>query len=406
MWSNGEVSSETVPPPSGTPTSLGGYTVVGRWHSAEGGQVLAAHGPHGEQVELVLMAPGPALDPAARDRFAAAAERLGADHPGHLVEVSTTGPLAWAALRSGSGPELAQPLIEAPLPAGAASAPGSGPAFAPHWSTAPQSYPPPPPVAPVALPAQDPTPWWRRWWLVGLLLLAVVLLLLLLSSCWPRDDAATTPAPTPTPTGSSGPSPTPSPSGSGSPSPGPTGSQGSPAPGDEAQGGPTQRLQAGPGVAGPGFTRDDRTVEMRLAGLPFPFRVPEGWECARDTSAVEPVVRYACTDTTSTGSSTLPPPSGIVQVEPCPGPCGDAEWDTLRNRANDDEGWVLVDPTTASALDVDPELPLYERIRMSRIWSPIGGEMPDTHVYTEFTSPPELFGDVQKITNDIRANTP
>ncbi len=364
--------------------------------------MLAAHGPHGEQVELVLMAPGPALDAAARDRFAAAAERVGAEHPGRLVEVSTHGPLAWAALRGGSGPELAQPLLDAPLPEGSATAPGSGPAFAPHWSTAPQAYPPPPPLMPLSSPPESAGPWWRRWWWVALLVLAVVLLLLLLSSCLPRDDAATTPEPAPT--GSTDPGPTPSDSGPPT-TPGPTGSQGSPAPSNEADG-PTQDLQAGPGVAGPGFTRDDRTVEMRLAGLPFPFRVPEGWECVQDTTAVEPVVRYTCTDGTSDGATLLRPPSGIVQVEPCPGLCGDAEWDALRNRANDDDGWVLVDPTTAAALDVDPGLPLYERIRMSRIWSPIGAEMPDTHLYTEFTAPPQLFGVVQKITNDIRANTP
>lgn len=159
-------------------------------------------------------------------------------------------------------------------------------------------------------------------------------------------------------------------------------------------------------MAGPNFTEDDRTVEMRLDGLPFPFRVPEGWECARDPEAVAPVVRYICTDVTFDDSAGLPPPSGLVQVEPCPSPCGDLEWETLRNAANDDGGWALVDETTAAALDVDPELPMYQRIRMSRLWSPLGGEMPDMHVYTEFTAPPELFGEVQRITNDIRANTP
>ncbi len=368
--------------------------------------MLAAQGPGGEQVELVLMAPGPAQDAAARDRFAAAAERLSIEHPGRLLEIQADGPLTWAALRPGSGPEGARPLLEAPLPAGAGVSPGPGPAFSPHWSNGPQAYPTLTPFAPLAPPPEDERPWWRSWWLVAVLVLAVIVLLLILSACWPRED----PAPAPSPSPSDSPSPTPTPSATtsspGGSTPAPSGEPGSPTPTNEAQGTPSQSLQAGPGVAGPSFTEDDRAVEMRLAGLPFPFRVPEGWECSRDAEAAAPVVRYICSDTAFDDSDGLPPPSGVVQVEPCPPPCGDLEWETLRNQASDDGGWVLVDDTTVTVLDFSPELPLYERIRMSRLYSPVGGEMPDTHVYSEFTAPPELFGEVQKITNDIRANTP
>lgn len=398
VWSNDRVPSQTPPPPSGTPVHLGPYAVVGRWHSEDGGQVLAGRDGRGAEVELVLMAPGPAADPAARDRFAAAVDDLGRTEPGRVLDAQVQGPLAWVALAGGSGPEVARPLLEAPLPAGAGVGTVAGPAFSPHWAQGPQSYPQP--VTGTGTPPADERPWWRRWWWLAALVAGVLVLLLLLSSCWPPEQAAPVPVPTP----SDGPPATPPAIPSEPPSPGPGDSPGT-SPQDRADDAPEQDLRSGPGVAGPGFTSGDETVELRLAGLPFPFRVPLGWECA-DDGATPPVVRYRCTDTRFPESAERPAPSGLVQVEPCPVPCGDPEWGLLRDGAQDDPGWTLVDVTTAVALDVDPVQPGYQRIRMSRVWSPVGAEVPDTHLFTVFSAPPERFGEVQKITNDIRANTP
>jgi len=404
------VTSTGAPPPTGTPHVLGPYTVTGRWHHDATGQVLSGRDGSGREVELVLLAPGPASDPAARDRFAAAAEALGHEHPGRLVELSRPGPLAWVALASGSGPALARPLLESATPPGSDGTSVSGPDFSPHWSGSASAYPvlAPPSVVPVPTP-ERPT-WWRRWWWLVLVVALVLVLLLLLSACWPRGGGEE-PGPTPSPSGTQ--SPTPSPSGSPTPSPsgtGPSGS-GSPSPSNSAGGGtgsevPEQPLAQGPGLGGEQFDEDDVTVEQRLAGLPFPFRLPDGWQCVRSVEEQDSVL-YLCMDFAAVARNpTQTAASGLIEVVTCDGPCDSAEWLLLRGLRSEDEGYEILDTGTVLAEDQDPFRPDFQRIRMSHVYDPAGGVEPTVHVYVEFSAPADQYAEVRKVVEDIRVNTP
>jgi len=407
VWSNEPVETSRQAAPSGTPSSLGPYAVVGRWHTEAGGQVLSGRDGAGGEAELVLMAPGPGSDAASRDRFAAAAEDLSRQHPGRVLSVNTSGPIAWTALTPGSGPSLAGPLLRACIPPGSDAAPAAGPEFSPHWSRSGAAYPAV--GAPLAAPASTPEgrSGWKRWWWLGLVTLGVLLLLVLLSSCWPRGDGGQQPGPTGNPT-SPGASPAPTPSSTGPPStgPNPSGTDGSPSPGESAAGepAPQQPLAQGPVVSGPVFT-DEETVELRLEGLPFPFRVPAGWECVRSDSP--PSVLYLCMDAAAVSARPeIKASAGFIEVTPCDEVCDDLEWALLRALRSEEPGWRLVDEGTVVAEDTDPVAPTFQRIRMSRVYDPAGGEEPTTHVYAEFVAAPENYDDARKIVNDIRANTP
>jgi len=386
----------------GAPLRLGPYDVTGRWHAEPAGQVLSARGPAGD-VEIVVLGAGPMLDAAARDRFAAAVEAQARARPEQVLDADPHGPVPWAALRPGSGPTGARPLLDAPLPAssvGPFGPPQRGPSYQPYWASVPASYPQPASAPPTA--ARRSLRWW--WGALGVTLL---LLLLLLAACWPRvDDSADVPASTPSPADgpsepappSAPPTPTPSPSA-------PSGPGGTPPPESRA-GAPTQPLQEGPGVSGFSFGPDDATVEMRLPGVPFPFRVPEGWECTPADPAIEGAVRWACTDVTWTGAG--PAPGGVVEVAACGPPCSSDTWDILRFGSTEDFGWRRVDVSTL--ISEDPSGAFDEqgraRIQLSRVYPAAGDGVLDTHVYLDLTCPPEGFPDVQAVANDVRANTP
>lgn len=425
VWSHGRVdggvdekgavapSGAAPGPPSGTPHQIGPYAVNGRWYHDDSGQVLSARDPSGRDVEVVLLAPGPAGDPAARDRFTAAAELLGRENPGRLVASGSGAGLTWAALASGSGPALARPLLDAVAAPGARATPAAGPDFAPHWSGSHAAYPAalPPPVA--APPAAAPSR--RRWWWVAAALL-VVLLLLLLAACWPSAGGGDEPGPSTTTTGSPAPSPSPSPSGTESgPSPSPSGSgdgssgpSGSPAPSDSAagEGVPQQPLATGPGLGGEQFGEDEATTELRLAGLPFPFRVPEGWQCVRSTDEIASVL-YLCMDFDAVARAPLENhASGVIELTRCDDVCDQQEWAALRAVRTDDVGFSLVDAGTLLSEDEDPWEEGFRRIRMSRVYDPAGGAEPRAHVYVEFSAPADEYPEVRRVVEDVRVNTP
>lgn len=404
-----------VPVQTATPHALGPYAVTGRWHHDSTGQVLSGRDPSGREVELVLLAPGPASDPAARDRFAAAAETLAREQPGRLVEASGSGPLSWVALASGSGPALARPLLESATPPGADGTSVAGPDFSPHWSGAGSAYPvlAPPPVLTVPTPERAPS--WRRWWWIALVVALVLLLLLLLSACWPRGGEGPEPGPSgtqsPAPSGTQSPtpsesgSPTPSPSGtgpSGSGSPGPSNSAGG-EPGSEV---PDQPLAQGPGLGGEQFGEDEVTTEQRLAGLPFPFRVPDGWQCVRSVEERDSVL-YLCMDFEAVAQDpTRTAASGLIEVMSCGGPCDQTEWALLRGVRSEDAGYALVDAGTLVSEDQDPYRPDFQRVRMSRVYDPAGGPEPTVHVYVEFSASAEQYPEVRRVVEDVRVNTP
>jgi len=142
---------------------------------------------------------------------------------------------------------------------------------------------------------------------------------------------------------------------------------------------------------------------MRLAGLPFPFRVPATWQCRSSDLATGGAVRWVCLDAAWTRAGD--PPGGIVEVQRCAGQCTSQAWEALRLGLTDENGWNVVDVGTLVAEDSfsDPDR---SRIRMSRIFSAQRDGDVDTHVYVELASPPDMYPQLQAVANDIRANTP
>jgi hypothetical protein len=142
---------------------------------------------------------------------------------------------------------------------------------------------------------------------------------------------------------------------------------------------------------------------MRLAGVPFPFRVPATWECSTSSVSTGDSVRWVCFDAAWTRDDS--PPGGVVEVQACGPPCDSATWDALRLALSDDTGWRQVDVGTLLAEDAVAAAD-HSRLRMSRIFSGQRDGTVDTHVYVELSAPTDVYALVQAVANDIRANTP
>jgi hypothetical protein len=93
-------------------------------------------------------------------------------------------------------------------------------------------------------------------------------------------------------------------------------------------------------------------------------------------------------------------------VQPCPAPCGDREWEALRDEHAPGTDWQVIDVATVVQEDADPGLAGDYRIRMSHLFASTPGGPLDTHVFVRMTAPPGFEDDVRKVVNDIRANTP
>ncbi|HZI97596.1 MAG TPA: hypothetical protein VFD41_08735 [Actinomycetales bacterium] len=380
-----------VPPAPDDPAQLGPFLLRGRWQHDEVGTVYQAVAPDGRAVAVVALGPGPSRDAAARDRFAAAVTARQQHGPGTILAAEPGGHWPWAAVPAMTGqppePGLVHPLLDAVTPRVGVGAAQRGPSFSPHWAGARRLTPPPPPA-----PAPE-TPSRRGLWIVLALLLVLLLLLVIALLNLRGDDEPPDPFATPGPT-SSGPTEPTEPTEPSTPSPGPT------APG------PTAPLQNGPGVSGPSFGPQDETSEMRLEGLTFGFRTPATWGCLRSDGAVPPAVRWVCLDDRwlleeRPGN----PPGGIIHAQPCPAPCGEPQWQALRDEHAPDAAWRLVDVATVVSEDVDPGTGEF-RIRMSHVFSATPDGSLDTHVFVRMTAPPGFEDDVRKVVNDIRANTP
>jgi hypothetical protein len=160
-------------------------------------------------------------------------------------------------------------------------------------------------------------------------------------------------------------------------------------------------------VSGPSFLPDEDTREMRLAGLPFAFRVPATWGCLRSSTVEEPLVRWVCLDERWIAEDRDGAvPGGVVEVRPCRAGCRAAEWSALRDLYGGVARWDAIDATTAVIEDTDAGEPGSYRIRMSHLFASSGGGEPDMHVFVRLSGPAEQTELLQKVVNDIRANTP
>ena len=398
MWCHDAVPNPAPPAPD-DPLQLGPFVLRGRWSHDETGTVYQALAPDGLPVGLLALGPGPSRDAAARDRFAAAVSTGATSGPGRVLAADTGGPWPWVALPAGHGQppdhDTVSRLLGAVTPSVHLGAVPRGPSFSPHWVGQPRMAPASASAAAAPIPPVAPPPGRRALWTLlavagGLLVVLLVALAALTRSDDPPDPFARPATPTPSPSAPAQPSPS-----------APT----QPSPSAPTQPSPSAPLQPGPGVAGPSFTAEDDTREMRLAGLPFPFRTPATWTCEREAAA-PPVVRWACVDVEwLTQGREGAPPGGAIEVQPCPAPCDDMQWELLRDRYAPQANWQFVDVTTAASQDVD-EVSGYERIRMSHVFAAPPGDVPDTHVFVDMSGPTELADDVRRVVNDIRANTP
>ena len=395
VWCHAVVPAPAPPAPD-DPAQLGPFLLRGRWRTDETGTVYQAVDHDGRAVAVVALGPGPSRDAAARDRFAAAVAELADRRPGAVLAAEPAGHWPWAAVPATPGQppdaDQVQPLLDAVTPAVGVGAVQRGPSFAPHWTGDRRLAPPPLPQ-----PVVPPPPDRRALWIV-LAVLVGLLLLLVIALFGLRADEPPDPFATPAPT-TSAPSSEPGTLPPSTPAPGPPSS-------GPSSDGPTGPLQRGPGVSGPSFGAQDETREMRLAGLPFPFRTPATWGCLRSDEATPPAVRWVCIDDRwlleeRPGN----PPGGIIHVQPCPAPCGDSQWQALRDEHAPDAGWRLVDVATVAHEDTDPESGEY-RVRVSHVFAGTPGGPVDTHVFVRMSAPPGFEDDVRKVVNDIRANTP
>lgn len=176
---------------------VGPFTTTGTLGSQGDASLFSAVDPLGRTVDLAVLTGGAGEDPAARDRFIAAAEDRFRSEPAAVLGATAHGTYAWVAFPPGRGAaEL--PALMPSVQTGAG--PGErGPGFDPyhrgrttqpgwhdglaHWQH-----------------DRGKRPWWHFWWLLALFLASLMIMLLLLSRCVPPPP----PPPSPSPTSGSG----------------------------------------------------------------------------------------------------------------------------------------------------------------------------------------------------------
>lgn len=396
----------------GDPRILGAFRLDGRLHEADSGIVYLGQDSMGRQVSIAVLTRGAAADPAARDRFqaAVAGSRDGGEEGAPVVAADVNGPTPWAATAwdgRQAGAERFLRAVDIVGPGLAGQQDVRGPQFQPHWAGA--NEPAVPPYSDPAYPGYPapPTSGGSRTglWLAlggGGLALCLLLVLGVFLSTRPSDepDAAGAAA-------SSSPGAAPSPGASTQPTGDPTGgpaadptSGGSTAP--EATPEPGSNAGAGP-VVGATYRKGDDTYTMSLADLGFSFRTPASWGCVRSDKAA---VRWVCLDERYKGKGR--PPGGIVQTVPCPSPCGSGERRKLVNAIDGVKGsWKTADPHTRYATWTFSEKGVRRyAIVMVHFWHKGGADELNSLVLVSMDGVPDTKSDLQKIVNDIHANTP
>lgn len=409
------------------PHTVGPFHVRGRLADHRAGVVLLGYDEDGRAAAIAMLHSAAADDPAARDRLAGQAEELARTEPGVVLARGPQERLTWVATAysdaSDGAPAAALGLLDGAALAdadpadGLGAAPAAGPDFAPYWQKDAAAAASSPGVAtpdakdrpdaegtPASrgTPARSPSAGsWpppansRR----SLLILAgcVLGVTVLLAGVWwllssfedPSDDLRAEPT-------ASDPSDI----------PGylePEASDG-PTPGTE----PTWSGQDGPPgpVAGPTYGDGEPTYLMDLTenGFPFDFRAPGSWGCMKASVDGRPEVEaWVCMDESGIFGGEAPEVRSRAEiwVEPCPRPCGSAEWREVRSDGLDHpEGLDATDATTRYGVRV---LAPGERVHltMSHLF---GGEdgRPTRHLGVEVTGAAGDMTTMQKLINELR----
>ncbi|PSK98985.1 hypothetical protein CLV63_104209 [Murinocardiopsis flavida] len=103
---------------------MGAFRLRERTFATREGVVYAAVDGAGRAVSVAMLSQGASADPAARDRFAAAAKRSG-----RVAASNTASASSWAAVRGGDARELLEAVAGEPGGAG-------GPSYVPYWAGA------------------------------------------------------------------------------------------------------------------------------------------------------------------------------------------------------------------------------------------------------------------------------
>lgn len=157
-------------------------------------------------------------------------------------------------------------------------------------------------------------------------------------------------------------------------------------------------------VVGPTFAKGEASYPMSFGGWPFAFRVPATWGCLRGKVDSMPEARgYVCIDEGHPASQQR----AHIMFRPCPTACTPAQQQTMSKQWFDAPGRT---PTSRDATTSYIETPRDEKGLYSLDMSHFFGEAPgrplkwQVGIFVE--SPPGTRGDVQKIVNDVRSQTP
>jgi hypothetical protein len=298
----------------------------------------------------------------------------------------------------------------APDPNGQAAAPTYPPSFAPPAGPSPTpTYPPPaatpagpaltPPLGPpVFRPPGPPTPPRRTGLLVAAIAGATVLIMLVCGGAGLALRAQREPTGTARPSATAAPTESvPGPTG-----PSPTGP--SPRPSPQSSATPTLKSAVSPAtVVGPTFRAGEATYTMAFPGWPFAFRVPKTWGCLKGNfEGLPDALAWVCVDEGNAGARQ----KANVLLRRCPTTCTGPE-QTVMDKVWFDkpEQAVRADATTRYVETARNTEGLYT-VDMSHFFAPGPGRPPQWQVGVFVQSPPGTKAAVQKIVNDVRAQTP
>lgn len=381
------------------PPEIGPFRLRSRLAEHSAGVVHLAQDASGREVAVAVLHAAAGSDPAVRDRLAVAVRELSADAPDQLLGADPRGEPPWVATAyDGGDPTRALGLLDAAALVAPTGTPSGAPDFQPHW-TSPSAGATPaataytPPGASAGTAASTPKA----------LLLVVALVFVGVLAVGAAGWFAWTAFSSGSDTGGgvvAEDEPAPEP-----PQPAPEREQP-----EESEREAEEVVPDGPPgpVAGPTYGEGEGTYLMDdIFG--FDFRAPDGWGCIGRSDPSPNSTGVTCVDE----GGTFPPKEdgagGIIEVTPCPAPCGEKEWKRIREFFPDPETpWREIDESTLYAQTdvIETEEGPMVGLRMSHVYAASGDGQPDHHLTVRTSGPPEDLKAMQKLVNELRDRTP
>ncbi|WP_461665739.1 hypothetical protein [Gordonia sputi] len=170
---------------------------------------------------------------------------------------------------------------------------------------------------------------------------------------------------------------------------------------------PMRGVDGGPGlVRGSNFSPSDRpyVISDDFAGIEYTFGIPDDWSCGAGSSAVSANGKATCfqEDTTKTSAA-----GGVVAYQKCAATrCTTADVKGVTSQVRvDSESWRAVDDTTWYAEQSGSIKGVRKvRVAVAHVFHTADGEA--GIAFAQLDGPPSKRGELLKIINSIRANTP